>query len=107
MKHTLSRKFVALAALLQTASFRVLAQDISSPATMINSVNQQVKETVSPVINLVIIIIGLVGIVFCIPALIKYVRGEERTSNSLTKVDIGIIIAMLIVYVIKTVVLHM
>lgn len=104
MKHNLCNRFFAAAALVCGTAFSAMAQ--IDPASMITSATSQVKQTVSPVVNLVLLLVGIVGVAFCVPGLLKYVRGTDREgSNALTKVGIGVIIAVIIIYVIKTVVI--
>lgn len=100
-KFNLKSKIAAVAA----ATLGVGANAFASEADqLIQGMNQGLTQSADSFVNLVLVIVGLVGIIFVVINAIKYFKGgEQNGENGLFKVGIGLILAVIIIYVIKEV----
>lgn len=79
--------------------------EISGSAAL-TTAESQLKALVSPLLNVISILIGITGVVFVAINLPKYLKGGDREGeNTLLKVGGGLIIAAVLVQVIKAVAL--
>lgn len=94
------RKVTATACLSAAGVLNAFAQntDINS---ILNGVLTKVKSAGMPIVDIVLITIGTIGVIMCIPATIKYLRGDPTASDIFLKIGGGIVIVVGLVEVIR------
>lgn len=101
---TFVSRFAVVAALVVFSVQDAFAQ--LSGQSALTKMNTELKSLVSPLLNVLSLLVGVVGAVFVVINLIKYFKSSQQDSdNSLLKVGIGLVIAAVLLQVIKAVAL--
>ncbi len=74
-----------------------------SAQSLIDEVETELTGFAEPIINIVTIIMGIIGVVMIAINLSKYLKGDPSSNDSLLKVGIGMLIAVVLLQVIKMV----
>lgn len=97
-KNVFSRMAVAAAALLVPAI--AFAQNPTASG-MLSNVEGELKGLGGTMINVISVIIGLIGIAMIAINLSKYMKGDPSSNDSLIKVGVGLLIAVVLLQVIR------
>lgn len=68
---------------------------------ILQNTQSQLTQSAAPIVNIVSIAMGLVGAVMLGINLVKYAKGDPSTNDTLMKVGIGLLIAVIILQVIR------
>lgn len=99
MKRFFKRLF-CLAVFHLTAAGMAFAQ-IKDASSMLSTALSETKKTVTPIINIASIVIGLVGVVSLIVAYSKHAKADPSTQDALMKVGYGLLITIILMQVIR------
>lgn len=91
--------------MLSAAAVSAHAQ-MTSASQMLTSTQTTLKTLSTTLLNIVSIVMGLVGAVMLAVNLSKYAKGDPSSSDSLMKIGGGLLIAVIILQVIRTVFLN-
>ena len=89
------------------ATVMTVAMGVSSPAfagdanSFMETARSSLTRSADPFVNLVLVVIGLVGVVFVVINAVKYFKEDRESETSLFRVGIGIILSVIIIFVIK------
>ena len=102
MKHLkpYERRSLAASAVLSLTSGMVLAQT-QDASSMLTTAGTTLKTSAGPLLNLVSIIIGMVGVVMLVPTFIKYAKGEPTSADAFLKHGGGLVIVFVLLQLIR------
>jgi hypothetical protein len=102
MKHIkpLVRRSAAASALLTLSAGMALAQN-QDASSMLTQASSTIKTAASPLLNLVSIIIGMVGVIMLVPTFVKYAKGEPTSADAFLKHGGGLVIAFVLLQLIR------
>ncbi len=94
-KNQLLIPFVCTLAFLSSAAdASAQMQDVS---VFLSSWKSLLKSITDNVVDIILIILGLVGVVMAIPNLIKHIKGSPDASDSFLKLGSGLVLAVVII----------
>lgn len=73
-------------------------KDISS---IMSGMSSKLKTAGVSAVDVILIVIGFVGVIMCVPTLIKYIKGDPTASDGFLKLGFGIIIVVGLIEIIK------
>lgn len=82
--------------------FKLLALlQAPTASAVLENARSQLQQSAGPIVNIVSIAMGLVGAVMLGINLVKYAKGDPSTNDTLMKVGIGLLIAVIILQIIR------
>ena len=95
-----SRRLAAAAAALAVSTGAAMAQS-QDAGSMLTQASSTLKTYASPLLSVVSIILGLVGIIMLVPTFIKYAKGEPTSADAFIKHGGGLVIAFALLQLIR------
>ena len=70
-------------------------------ASMLTTASSTLKTTALPLLNLISVIVGMVGIVMLVPTFVKYAKGEPTSADAFLKHGGGLVIVFVLFQIIR------